>query len=86
LRCSRAAARRIRLRADPRRLYGPWHPYTAIPGLHEPPRAFTVDPARNRDCARRLSELKPELVLFGHGKPLRDAAKLAAFAQSLARD
>lgn len=58
--------------------------YTATPGLHEPPLAFTVDPARNRDCARRLSELEPELVLFGHGKPLRDAAKLAAFAKSLA--
>jgi len=58
--------------------------YTTTPGLHEPPHAFTVDPARNRDCARRLSELEPELVLFGHGKPLRDAAKLAAFAESLA--
>lgn len=60
--------------------------YTAVPGLNEPPRAFTVDPARNRESARRLSELEPELVLFGHGQPLRDPAKLTAFARSLARD
>ncbi|MGI8921684.1 MAG: MBL fold metallo-hydrolase [Solirubrobacteraceae bacterium] len=57
--------------------------YTTIPGLNEPPRAFTVDPARNRESARRLSELEPQLVLFGHGKPLRDPAKLAVFARSL---
>lgn len=57
--------------------------YTALPGLHEPPRLFNWDPARNRDCARRLAELEPQLVLFGHGKPLRDPAKLRAFAQSL---
>jgi glyoxylase-like metal-dependent hydrolase (beta-lactamase superfamily II) len=60
--------------------------YTTAPGLHEPPRAFTVDPARNRESARRLGELEPELVLFGHGQPLRDPAKLAAFARSLPRD
>jgi glyoxylase-like metal-dependent hydrolase (beta-lactamase superfamily II) len=57
--------------------------YTTVAGLNEPPRAFTVDPARNRASARRLGELEPELVLFGHGHPLRDPAKLAAFAQSL---
>ena len=60
--------------------------YTTVPGLGEPPRAFTVDPPRNRESARRLGELEPELVLFGHGPPLRDPAKLAAFARSLPRD
>jgi hydroxyacylglutathione hydrolase len=60
--------------------------YTTVAGLNEPPGAFTVDPARNRESARRLGELEPELVLFGHGQPLRDPAKLAAFARSLARD
>lgn len=60
--------------------------YTALPGLHEPPRLFTWDPARNRDCARRLAALEPQLTLFGHGKPLRDPAKLRAFADSLRRD
>ena len=59
--------------------------YTTIPGLNEPPKAFTVDPVRNREAARRLAELEPELVLFGHGKPLRDPTKLAEFARSLPR-
>lgn len=57
--------------------------YTTIPGLNEPPRAFTVDPARNREAARRLGELEPRLVLFGHGHPLRNPAKLKAFTESL---
>ena len=58
---------------------------TMMPGLHEPPGVFTVDPVRNRDAARRLAELEPELVLFGHGRPLRDPAALARFVQSLPR-
>jgi hydroxyacylglutathione hydrolase len=60
--------------------------YTAVPGLHEPPRLFNWDPARNRDCARRLAALEPRLVLFGHGKPLRDPAKLKGFAEKLQHD
>ena len=60
--------------------------YTTLAGLNEPPGLFTVDMARNRQWARRLADLEPLLVLFGHGKPLRDAAKLQAFAKSLPRD
>ena len=56
---------------------------TTAPGLREPPRAFTPDPARNRDSARRLAALEPALVLFGHGPPLRDPAALRAFADGL---
>jgi hydroxyacylglutathione hydrolase len=57
--------------------------YTTLPGLNEPPGMFTVDMARNRGSARRLAALEPQLVLFGHGKPLRDPAKLKAFADAL---
>jgi hydroxyacylglutathione hydrolase len=57
---------------------------TAIPGLREPPRIFTPDPAQNRRSAKRLGELEPELVCFGHGPPLRDAAKFSAFCAALA--
>jgi hydroxyacylglutathione hydrolase len=57
---------------------------TTAPGLHEPPRIFTPDPARNRDSARRLAALEPELVLFGHGPPLRDPVALMAFTVALA--
>jgi hydroxyacylglutathione hydrolase len=57
---------------------------TGAPGLHEPPRVFTPDPARNRDSARRLAALEPALVCFGHGPPLRDRARLASFIAKLA--
>jgi hydroxyacylglutathione hydrolase len=56
---------------------------TGIPGLHEPPELFTPDPPRNRRSARRLAELEPALVCFGHGGPLRDTAKLRRFAADL---
>jgi glyoxylase-like metal-dependent hydrolase (beta-lactamase superfamily II) len=56
---------------------------TGIPGLHEPPAAFTPDPPRNRASARRLGELRPRLVCFGHGPPLRDPGKLADFIAQL---
>ena len=57
---------------------------TLRPGLHEPPRMLTVDPARNRISARRLADLRPALVLFGHGPPLRDPERLLAFAAARA--
>ncbi len=52
-------------------------------GLHEPLPAFTPDPARNRDSARRLAALDPALVCFGHGPPLRDTRALRAFVEAL---
>ena len=55
------------------------NPLTTVPGLREPPRILTRDPRRNRDSARRLAALEPELALFGHGPPLRDPAALTAF-------
>jgi glyoxylase-like metal-dependent hydrolase (beta-lactamase superfamily II) len=36
--------------------------------------ASHVDRARNEQSLRRIVELRPELVCFGHGPPLRDAA------------
>lgn len=59
------------------------HLLTSIPGLHEPPKAFTPDPARNRDSIRRLAALEPALTLFGHGPPMRDPAQIAGFAATL---
>jgi glyoxylase-like metal-dependent hydrolase (beta-lactamase superfamily II) len=58
---------------------------TGIPGLHEPPNAFTTDPAQNRESARRLAALEPSLVVFGHGPPLRDTRKFVDFVNGLAR-
>ncbi len=59
---------------------------TGLPGLHEPKWFFTPDPARNRESMRRLAELDPALVCFGHGRPLRDPVKLRRFVEKLARD
>jgi hydroxyacylglutathione hydrolase len=56
---------------------------TARPGLHEPPKVFTPDPALNRESIRKVAALEPALVCFGHGPPLRDPAKLARFASVL---
>lgn len=56
---------------------------TAVPGLHEPPRAFTPDPARNRESARRLAALEPALVCFGHGPALRDTGRFVEFVSKL---
>jgi len=52
-------------------------------GLHEPLAAFTPDPARNREAARRLAALQPALVCFGHGPPLRDTRALSEFVEAL---
>lgn len=62
------------------------NPVTGVPGLHEPPQGLSADPALNRRSARRLAALRPALVCFGHGPPLRDPDRLSAFAESLPED
>lgn len=52
-------------------------------GLHQPPGFFCVDAALNRRSIRRLVELEPATVLFGHGPPLRDFGELKGFAERL---
>jgi glyoxylase-like metal-dependent hydrolase (beta-lactamase superfamily II) len=53
--------------------------------LHEPPAWWSVDPARNRQSARHVAALQPATILFGHGPPLRDGSRCAAWvAQHLA--
>jgi len=54
---------------------------TGKPGLREPPRAFSSDPAENRRSLRKLLELQPAVICFGHGPPLRDLAVLERFVQ-----
>jgi glyoxylase-like metal-dependent hydrolase (beta-lactamase superfamily II) len=65
---------------------GNMHFITGMPGLHLPPDVFTPDPARNRESARRLAELRPALACFGHGAPLRDPGRLAEFVAKLPGD
>ena len=49
------------------------NPRTFRPGPHRHVQATHVDPAKNEASLRRLVELEPELVCFGHGPPLRGA-------------
>lgn len=62
------------------------HPITGRPGLHEPPARFTLDPVANRVAIRRLAELRPRLIAFGHGHPRRDPDALLRFADALPAD
>lgn len=57
--------------------------FTGRPGLSEPKPYFTPDPARNRESARRLAQLEPDVVCFGHGPPLRDTRKFVDFVGAL---
>jgi len=57
--------------------------YTGIPGLKEPRKYFSPDPAENRRSAKKLAALEPKLVLFGHGPPLRDTKKFVDFVEAL---
>ncbi len=56
---------------------------TGVPGLHEPPHFVAADPAENRRSARRLAALEPRVMLFGHGRPLRDTRKFSDFVAGL---
>lgn len=56
---------------------------TGIPGLTLPKDFVTPDPAENRRSAKKLGELEPKLVLFGHGAPLRDTRKFVDFCAAL---
>lgn len=53
------------------------------PGLTTPAATSNVDSAQNRASARRLAELEPSLVCFGHGPPLRDTRRFVDFIASL---
>jgi len=57
---------------------------TTQPGLREPVRVLTADPARNRESMRRIAELDPAIAVFGHGPPIFGAGpKLRAFVDAL---
>ena len=46
------------------------HFLTGEVGLRQPPRYFSADAEENRRSIRRLWQLRPALVCFGHGPPL----------------
>lgn len=55
-------------------------PFTLQSGVRDPVRAFTVDPALNKQSQSKLAALEPKITGFGHGPLLRDASVLARVA------
>ena len=62
------------------------HVLTTVPGIHEPLKMPTMDPALNRQSIRRIAALEPQLTLAGHGPPLVGPDALRAFAAGLPAD
>jgi glyoxylase-like metal-dependent hydrolase (beta-lactamase superfamily II) len=62
------------------------NPLTMRHGLSVPFELATFDPRMNRAAARRLAALKPAVVCFGHGEPLRDPDRFAEFVRALPDD
>jgi glyoxylase-like metal-dependent hydrolase (beta-lactamase superfamily II) len=58
-------------------------PLTQRPGLAEPPDDLTLDPEQNRRAIRRLAELQPRLVCFGHGPPIHGDASFQLAVEAL---
>lgn len=54
-----------------------------LPRLRLPFAAFTVDMAENKRSIQKIVQLRPDIVCFGHGKPVMQRATevLQAFAQ-----
>jgi glyoxylase-like metal-dependent hydrolase (beta-lactamase superfamily II) len=55
------------------------HFITGREGLREPPAAFSADAELNRQSIRKLVSLRPAVVCFGHGPPLRSLERLEEF-------
>jgi glyoxylase-like metal-dependent hydrolase (beta-lactamase superfamily II) len=56
---------------------------TGLPGIKEPPKLFTYDPAENRRSIRRLAALEPSLILPGHGPAVTDMDAFGRFVAAL---
>lgn len=54
---------------------------TFQPGLRLPPSAFCSDPLQNLKSVELLASLKPSVVFFGHGQPLRKVEQLHWFVE-----
>jgi glyoxylase-like metal-dependent hydrolase (beta-lactamase superfamily II) len=59
------------------------NPLALRSGLHPSSRLFTGNRAENLRSIRRIAALRPRLVCFGHGPPLRDGERFVRWANSL---
>lgn len=56
---------------------------TLRPGFREPPNFFSYEPARNRASIRKILEVNPRKIVFGHGPPVSDMGRLRKFIERL---
>jgi len=52
-------------------------------GLHTLPERFTVSPEQSVESARKVADLEPDVVCFGHGPPLHDGERFREFVATL---
>jgi glyoxylase-like metal-dependent hydrolase (beta-lactamase superfamily II) len=55
---------------------------TTVTGLSQPPNLFTTDKVRNIESIKKIYDLKPKILCFGHGKVLFDTQILHNFMES----
>ncbi len=60
-----------------------YNPFRLSGPIREPFVRFSTQPKLNRESARRLAQLDPQLVCFGHGAPLRDTERFVAAVERL---
>jgi len=59
--------------------------WTFRPGLYPPPPFFCADPVQHRRSVEQLRDLRPKLVLFGHGPPFTKVEQLDAYVERMQR-
>lgn len=56
---------------------------TTQPGLHLPPNIFTTNRSLNIKSVKKIIDLKPKILCFGHGPVLRNKGELEKFYDKL---
>lgn len=56
---------------------------TTFVGLDQPPNLFTTDKKRNIESIRKIYDLKPKILCFGHGPVLFDNGELENFVKKI---
>lgn len=56
---------------------------TTMVGIHQPPMLFTTDRETNIASIKKIYDLKPKILCFGHGPVLYNDGKLERFMSSL---
>ena len=54
---------------------------TTITGLSQPPNLFTTDKVRNIESIKKIYDLKPKILCFGHGPVLYNKDELQRFVE-----